>query len=143
MPDISFTSDVIVGFPGETYEEFKETLSLVNEVEFASLFTFIYSPRGGTPAAALPDPVSRKEKGIWFDELLKAQDRISKKINNSAVGKTVRVLIEETAPDEDYVIGKSDGTLSVYVKGDKSLIGTFKNVKIESYSNVLYGTVIE
>ena len=143
MPDIAFTSDIIVGFPGETYEEFKDTLSLVNEVEFASLFTFIYSPRGGTPAAILPDPISRKEKGIWFDELLKAQDRIAKKLNNKAVGQAVRVLIEEAAPADGYLIGKSSGTLNVYVKGDESLIGTFKNVKIDSYSNVLYGTVIE
>ncbi|MBQ9354177.1 MAG: tRNA (N6-isopentenyl adenosine(37)-C2)-methylthiotransferase MiaB [Clostridia bacterium] len=143
MPDIAFTSDIIVGFPGETYEEFKDTLSLVNEVEFASLFTFIYSPRGGTPAAILPDPISRKEKGIWFDELLKAQDRIAKKLNNKAVGQVVRVLIEEAAPADGYLIGKSSGTLNIYVKGDESLIGTFKNVKIDSYSNVLYGTVIE
>ena len=79
IPDIKLTSDVIVGFPGETYEDFKETLSLIKEVEFESLFTFIYSPRGGTSAAEMPDPVSREEKGKWFDELLELQDNIQNK----------------------------------------------------------------
>ncbi len=79
IPDIKLTSDVIVGFPGETYEDFKETLSLIKEVEFESLFTFIFSPRGGTPAAQMPDPISREEKGKWFDELLELQDNIQNK----------------------------------------------------------------
>ena len=143
MPDIVFTSDVIVGFPGETYEEFKETLSLIKEVRFASLFTFIYSPRGGTPAAAMPDPVSRKEKGVWFDELLKEQDKITKKFNNMAVGREFKVLIEEEAPTDGYIIGKTDGIQNIYIKGDKSLVGTFQTVKVDMYSNVLYGTITE
>ncbi len=142
IPDICFTSDVIVGFPGETYEEFKETVSLVENVEFASLFTFIYSPRGGTPAAVMPDIISRAEKGKWFDELLRAQDRISKKFNNSAVGKTYRVLFEEEAPKEGYLIGKTYDILNVYVKADKSLLGTFADIKVTEYTNVLYGTLI-
>ena len=79
IPDVKLTSDVIVGFPGETYEDFKETLSLIKEVEFESLFTFIFSPRGGTPAAEMPDPISREEKGKWFDELLELQDNIQNK----------------------------------------------------------------
>ncbi|MBQ6848373.1 MAG: tRNA (N6-isopentenyl adenosine(37)-C2)-methylthiotransferase MiaB [Clostridia bacterium] len=79
IPDVELTSDVIVGFPGETYDDFKETLSLIKEVKFSSLFTFIYSPRGGTPAAEMPDPVSREEKGKWFDELLRVQEEISNK----------------------------------------------------------------
>ena len=79
IPDVKLTSDVIVGFPGETYEDFKETISLIKEVEFESLFTFIYSPRGGTPAAKMPDPISRETKGEWFDELLKAQEEIANK----------------------------------------------------------------
>ena len=79
IPDVKLTSDVIVGFPGETYEDFKETLSLIKEVEFESLFTFIFSPRGGTPAAEMPAPISREEKGKWFDELLELQDNIQNK----------------------------------------------------------------
>ena len=81
IPNIELTSDIIVGFPGETYEDFKEALSLVKEVKYSSLFTFIYSPRGGTPAAEMPDPVSREEKGKWFDELLRLQEEISNKKN--------------------------------------------------------------
>lgn len=142
MPDIAFTSDIIVGFPGETYEEFKETLSLVEEVRFASLFTFIYSPRQGTPGEKMPDPVSRAEKGKWFDELLKTQDRIQKDYNNSFVGKTVRVLFEEEAPKQDYIIGKSDGTVGIYVKANKDLIGKFADVKVVSNDGVLYGTIV-
>ena len=69
MPGLSITSDVIVGFPGETYEEFRETLSLIREVGFTSLFTFIFSPRPGTPAAQMEDPVPREEKNRWFQEM--------------------------------------------------------------------------
>ena len=74
---LSITSDIIVGFPGETYEEFQDTLSLIEEVRFTSLFTFIYSPRNGTPAARMPDPVSAEEKGRWLRELLAVQEKIS------------------------------------------------------------------
>ena len=78
MPDITFTSDIIVGFPGETYEDFKQTIELVKKVRYSSLFTFIYSPRKGTPAAVMPDPVTREEKGRWVSELLAVQDKIQK-----------------------------------------------------------------
>ena len=143
MPDISFTSDVIVGFPGETYEEFKETLSLVSEVKFSSLFTFIYSPRGGTPAAVMPDPVSRREKGVWFDELIKVQDKIQKEYLGSYVGKTVRVLLEEEASKEGYIIGKTSTTINITVKADKGRVGTFGNVKVTDYNGILTGILID
>ena len=139
MPDIAFTSDVIVGFPGETYEDFKETLSLIDEVRFASLFTFIYSPRGGTPAAVMPDPVSRQEKGRWFDELIKLQDKIQKEYDENLVGKTFRVLFEEEAPDEGYLIGKTDTIINISVKADRSLLGTFADVKITNYDGTFSG----
>lgn len=77
MPDVDITTDIIVGFPGETYDEFLDTLSLVKEVRYGSMFTFIYSPRKGTPAAIMPDPVSKKEKTKWFLELLKVQEDIA------------------------------------------------------------------
>lgn len=95
MPDLSLTSDIIVGFPGETYEEFCETLSLIREMEFTSLFTFIFSPRPGTRAAEMEDPVTYKEKTQWFSELLKTQEEIAAKRCASMVGSTERVLIEE------------------------------------------------
>ena len=142
IPDDSLTSDIIVGFPGETYEDFKQTLSLVKEVEFSSLFTFIFSPRNGTPAARMDDPVSREEKGKWFDELLKLQEEIAEKNINKHIGKTYRVLCEEQSERDGYLIGHTDGTSVVEFKAEASLIGSFVNVKIDSYSNVLCGTII-
>ena len=77
IPNVDITTDIIVGFPGETYEEFLDTLSLVKEVRYGSMFTFIYSPRKGTPAAEMLDPVSKEEKTKWFLELLKVQETIT------------------------------------------------------------------
>lgn len=79
IPNIDLTTDIIVGFPGETYDEFLDTLSLVKAVEYGSMFTFIYSPRKGTPAAEMPDPFTKKEKTKWFMELLKVQEEIAEK----------------------------------------------------------------
>ncbi len=142
MPDVEFTSDIIVGFPGETYEDFCETLSLVKEVKFTSLFTFIYSPREGTPAASMPDPVSREEKGKWFNQLLIAQDEISKELNASLVGKEMRVLCEEQTPDGLFT-GKGEYYSSVSFEGTPDMIGNFVAVCVDKYeNNTLYGTVI-
>lgn len=143
IPDVSLTSDIIVGFPGETYEDFKETLSLVEEVEFSSLFTFIYSPRNGTPAAKLPDPVSREEKGKWFDELLKLQEKISKENNSKVIGKTYRVLCDDFGRNEGKMAGHTNGTLVIEFDGTEDDLGKFINVRIDAVSNVLEGTRIE
>jgi len=139
LPDVSLTSDIIVGFPGETYDDFKETLSLVKEVEFSSLFTFIYSPRNGTPAASMPDPVSREEKGKWFDELLRLQEEIAEKNIAKNIGKTVRVLCDSKSQRDGFISGHSNGTISVEFQGDESLIGKFADVKIISYQNTYLG----
>ena len=142
IPDVEFTSDIIVGFPGETYEDFCETLSLVKQVKFTSLFTFIYSPREGTPAASMPDPATREEKGKWFDELLKVQDEISEELNNSLVGKKMRVLCEEQLKNGLYS-GKGEYYSSVAFEGAPEMLGQFVNVCVEKYeNNTLYGTVI-
>ena len=141
IPDVTFTSDIIVGFPGETYEDFKETLRIVKEVEFASLFTFIYSPRNGTPAAKMEDPVSRAEKGKWFSELLRVQEEISKRNNEALVGKTFRLLCDEVV-SEGRLSGKSNSTVEVEFDGDRSLIGQYVNVRIDRFTNVLEGTII-
>ena len=79
MPGVDLTTDIIVGFPGETYEEFLDTVSLVKEVKYGSMFTFIYSARKGTPAAVMPDPFTKEEKTKWFMELLKVQEEIAGK----------------------------------------------------------------
>lgn len=141
IPDISLTSDIIVGFPSETYEEFCDTLSLVSEVEYTSLFTFIFSPREGTPAAKMEDNVSRAEKGKWFDELLKVQEGIGNKKLKETVGKTYRVLCEEKIGDDIYS-GRTDGMHVVHFSSNSDLTGQLINVKIDSYSNVLMGTVV-
>lgn len=142
IPDVEFTSDIIVGFPGETYEDFCETLSLVKEVEFTSLFTFIYSPRENTPAAAMPDPISREEKGKWFNELLVLQDGISKRLNQSLIGKTMRVLCEEETA-EGLLSGKGEYYSSVTFEGTPEMLGNFVTVRVTEYkNNTLYGSVI-
>ena len=141
IPDLSLTSDIIVGFPGETYEDFKETLSLVKEVEFSSLFTFIYSPREGTPAAVMEDPVSREEKGKWFTELLKVQEEIAERNIQKHIGKTYRVLCDSVGSKEGFMSGHNSGTAVVEFEGDKGLLGKFVTVKVNSYNGVLLGTV--
>ena len=142
IPDVSLTSDIIVGFPGETYEDFKDTLSLVKKVKFSSLFTFIYSPRPNTPAASMEDGISRAEKGIWFDELLKTQEKIAVENAKKQIGKTYRVLCE-SIEGEGLLSGHTNGTIAVVFKGDKSLLGKFVNVEITEYTNTFKGKIIE
>ena len=142
IPDVSLTSDIIVGFPGETYEDFKQTLSLVKEVKYSSLFTFIYSPRQNTPAAAMADPVSRREKGRWFDELLQLQDEIASENVKQQIGKTCRVLCD-SVEGEGVISGHTNGTLSVEFKGGEELLGKFVNIKITEYTNTYKGVITE
>ncbi|MBE6732309.1 MAG: TRAM domain-containing protein, partial [Ruminococcaceae bacterium] len=125
----------IVGFPGETYEEFKDTLSLIEEVEFTSLFTFIFSPRVGTKAEKMPDPVSYDEKNNWFNELLKTQERIAAKRCASMVGKTEKVLIEEINEKTGLLSGRTDSSIIIEFEGGKELIGTFQNVEVTEAKN--------
>lgn len=141
IPGVTFTSDIIVGFPGETYDDFKETLRVVKEVEFQALFTFIYSPRNGTPAAEMDDPVSRKEKGVWFSELLAVQEEISKKNYETYVGTTHRVLCDEILED-GRLSGKTSASVDIEFEGSESLLGNFVDVKVDSFTNVLEGTLI-
>ncbi|MBQ5994332.1 MAG: tRNA (N6-isopentenyl adenosine(37)-C2)-methylthiotransferase MiaB [Clostridia bacterium] len=148
IPDLSLTSDVIVGFPGETYEEFLDTLSLIREVEFTSLFTFIFSARKGTKAAEMPDPVSREEKGRWFKELIDLQESIAAKRTASMNGKTYTVLVEGEAKNKDgFLAGRTDSNIVVeFPKPDNagSLIGTYRSVKITQALNwVLKGELIK
>ena len=139
IPEVSLTSDIIVGFPGETYEEFQETISLVKEVEFTSLFTFIYSPREGTPAAKMPDPYTHEEKSKWFSELLKVQEEIAAKRCASMVGKTVRVLVEGKTDKDGVLTSRTSGNIIVDFSGDESLVGQFANVRITTARNWVLG----
>ena len=128
MPDIVLTSDVIVGFPGETDEEFEDTLKLVERVRYDALFTFIYSPREGTPAAKMPDPFTRQQKQARFDRLLELQNCISQEKHNAYVGKTFTVLIDGS--DGEFLTARTDGGRLVRLSGSKEMIGTFQHVKI-------------
>ena len=128
MPDLVLTSDVIVGFPGETEEEFEETLSLIEKVRYDSLFTFIFSPRIGTPAAKMEDPTPKEEKNRRFDKLCALQNTISEEIHSSYVGKTFRCLVD--GKDKDMLTARTEGGRLVRFEGDDSLIGSFTQLTI-------------
>ena len=141
MPDLSITSDIIVGFPGETYEELCETISLIKEVEYTSLFTFIYSKRKGTKAAEMEDPVTYAEKSKWFRELCDAQEEIAGTRTASMVGKVYRVLVEPNER-EGYLTGRTGGNISIEFAGENDLIGQFADVEItEAKTWILYGKI--
>lgn len=143
MPDVAFTSDIIVGFPGETEEDFVQTLALIEQVRFLSLFTFIYSSRGGTAAAELPDPIPEEEKKRWFDRLLAAQNRISREENEGMLGKTVHVLVDGVSDDAQYPLtSRTDGFRLVLIEGDKAMIGQYADAEITKASTwALFGKV--
>jgi threonylcarbamoyladenosine tRNA methylthiotransferase MtaB len=124
----ALTTDVIVGFPGETEEEFEETISLIQQVHYDSLFTFIFSPRMGTPAASMDDPTPKEEKNRRFDKLCAVQNSISVEIHNAYVGKTMRCLIDGT--DKEFLTARTEGGRLVRLKGDLSLVGSFAPVTI-------------
>ena len=128
MPDLVLTSDIIVGFPGETREEFDQTLSLLEQVCYDALFTFIFSPRPGTPAANMPDPVSRAEKNQWFDQLCALQNRISEEKHRAYVGKRLRVLVD--GREEGCLTARTQGGRLVRLPDHPALIGRFVQVEI-------------
>ncbi len=128
MPDLVLTSDVIVGFPGETEEEFEETISLIQEVRYDSLFTFIFSPRQGTPAASMEDPTPKEEKNRRFDKLCAVQNSISEEIHNAYTGRVMTCLVDGT--DKEHLTARTEGGRLVRLTGNPSLIGTFQKVTI-------------
>ena len=132
MPDIMLTSDIIVGFPSETYDEVKETISLIEKVRYQSLFTFIYSKRKGTPAEKMPDDVTKEEKGVWFRELLKVQEQISEEVCKEQVGKKFRVLVEEPSRVEGNLYTRTLNNFVVEIEGSTDLIGKFIDVEVTS-----------
>lgn len=144
VPDAALTSDIIVGFPGETYEDFQDTLSLIREVKYDSLYTFIYSPRKGTKAAEMPDPISAEEKGRWFRELLDVQQESGCNVYSGYIGKTMRVLCEGPGRTRDGCLtGKTQQNVIVDFDGDRSLIGSFVDVEITDALNwALLGKIV-
>ena len=143
MPDLVLTSDIIIGFPGETEAEAMDTVSLVDEVGYDALFTFIYSPRPGTKAAAMPDPVPRAEKQKWFDKLCAVQNAKSAAAHAAYIGKTVRVLVDGESDDAEYPLAaRTEGNRLVRLKGGGALMGQFVDVKITGSNTwALYGEV--
>jgi tRNA-2-methylthio-N6-dimethylallyladenosine synthase len=131
IPDVSLTTDIIVGFPGETEEQFEDTLSLVREVQYDSAFTFIYSPREGTPAANMADDVPmevKKERLMRLNELLAD---IALKKNEQLRGQVVEVLVDgQSKTNPDMLSGRTRTNKLVHFRGDRSLIGQFVQVKI-------------
>ena len=128
MPDLVLTSDVIVGFPGETEEEFEETITLIQQVHYDALFTFIFSPRTGTPAASMDDPTPKGEKNRRFDRLCAVQNAISEQIHQTYIGKTLRCLVD--GQDKELLTARTEGGRLVRFAGCSSLIGTFQNITI-------------
>lgn len=139
--ELSITSDIIVGFPGETYEEFCDTLSLVEEIKATSLFTFIYSARKGTPAAEMDDPVPYEEKSKWMRELLALQEKISGEQMALHKGKVFKCFVYGKGKQGDnYLAARTDGNLIIEFVGDEGLIGTFQKIKVtEPLTYVMLG----
>lgn len=136
VPDFSFTTDLIVGFPGETYEEFCETKEVIKRVKYDNIYSFVYSRRSGTPAAKFEDHVTDKQKGLWLRELLLEQREITSEWFGRFVGRTVEVLIEgEGRTGEGWLTGKNDENIIVEVKADKKYIGEFVRVRITKAMN--------
>ena len=144
MPDLVLTTDIIVGFPNESEEEFEDTIKLVEQVRYDAMFTFIYSKRVGTPAAAMPDPYTREDKQRHFDRLTEVANRLSGEKHKAYEGKTLRVLVEgETGRDEYNLSSRTNGGRLVHLKGDKALIGRFVDVKITASNTwALYGEIV-
>ncbi len=144
VPDILLTTDIIVGFPGETEEDFLQTLSLVETVKFDGIYSFIYSKRPGTLGASYDDPASDEEKQKRMSRLLALHRENITKINSEYVGKTVRVLCEENKASDGSYGGKTSSFKLVRFQSEKdNLYGKYVNVKIEKYSeSMLYGKEI-
>lgn len=139
MPDISLTTDIIVGFPGETDKDFEETMDVVKIVQFDSAFTFIYSKRTGTPAAAMDNQIPEDVIKDRFDRLLEEVQSISRKKANTYTGSVQSVLVENiNAQDKTLVSGRMSNNSIVHFPGEKSLIGSIVNVKLTECKGFYY-----
>ena len=144
-PDFSFSSDIIVGFPGETYEEYLQTVETIKRVKFDNLFTFVYSKREGTKAAEYQDTISDSQKGKWLRELLLIQREVAMDLFSRFLGKTIIVLVEgEGRTDSTFLTGKNDENIIVEFKAPPECIGSFVKVRITKIMNwALLGEIVE
>lgn len=139
MPNISLTTDIIIGFPGETEEDFLDTLDVVRQVRYASAYTFIYSKRSGTPAASMEDQVPEDVAKERFNRLLKEVQTISAELSKEDEGTIQEVLVEEiNEQDNTLVTGRLSNNLLVHFKGDQSLVGQLLNVKLTECKGFYY-----
>ena len=139
IPDVSLTTDIIVGFPGETEEDFLDTMDVVRKSRFDSAYTFIYSKRTGTPAAVMENQVPEDVVKDRFDRLLKEIQDISAGLTLRDVGKTMKVLVESVSEqDESLVTGRLSNNLLVHFKGDEALIGQIVEVTLKEAKGFYY-----
>lgn len=143
MPDIQFSSDLIVGFPGETEDDFNKTLELVKKVRYQQLFTFIYSKRKGTVAETMDNQVDIKIKKQRLSKLIELEKGIATEISQSYIGKTVEVLVEGKHPKKQgYLMGSCDFGKTISFKGDDKLLGSFAYCLIEKANHTtLFGSI--
>ncbi len=144
IPDISITTDIIVGFPGETAEDVAETIDVIKKVGYDNAFTFIYSKRTGTPAAAMENQVSEEEVKPLFDKVLKTVQETARQRVQRFAGMTAEVLVEEVNDhDASLLTGRMSNNTLVHFPGDASLIGTLQKVKLEECHGFYYmGTIV-
>ncbi len=144
IPNLSLSTDIIVGFPNETEEQFNDTLSLVDAVQYEAAFTFIYSPRKGTPAAKMEDNVSREDKVRRFQELVKHLEKHIEEYSNNMVGNVYEVLVDgPSKTDPSMMSGYTETNKLVHFKGNETMIGSILKVKItESHTYSLMGEVV-
>ena len=139
VPDISLTTDIIVGFPGETEEDFLETLDIVRKVRYDSAFTFIYSKRTGTPAATMEDQVPEEVVKDRFDRLLKEVQTIAAEVCAVHEGTVQEVLVESVSDHDDHMVtGRLSNNILVHFRGDASMIGDYVNVKLDQCKGFYY-----
>lgn len=145
VPGVSLTADIIVGFPGETEEEFLDTVDVVKRVKFENAFMFMYSPRKGTKAAEMKEQIDKEVKSTRLQRLIEVQNIVSKELSESYLGKTEKILVEgPSKKNPDVLTGRTSTNKIVLFNGDKSLEGTFVNVKInEAKTWTLYGEIVE
>lgn len=145
MPDVALTTDIIVGFPGETEEDFMETMDLVERVRYLSAYTFLYSPRAGTPAAAMEGQVAAEVAKERYDRLIRRIREISGELAGADTGKEAEVLVEEVnAQREGFMTGRLENSLLVHFPGERELLGKYVKVRLAECMGFYYiGALVE
>ena len=143
IPDAELTTDIIVGFPGETDQDFEDTISVMKRTEYLQIFGFIYSKRKGTPAEKMVDPVDMKTKKERLNRLLEVKNEIIDRKSAEMLGKTYEVLVESYDAKNDILYGSLDSGKTITFKGNKACVGEFVDVKVTNVKkSVLVGEIV-